>query len=74
MDQVQTWAYQDPLVVYHFAPDAVLGPACSAIVQRIDASELTGFTSTHILPEMAHRMMAIATSRPKLLDGHCETR
>src|SRR5437867_1745059 len=46
-------------LIYHFGPHAVLGPACSQLVQRIDNQELAGFTSTAVLTEVAHRMMTV---------------
>jgi predicted nucleic acid-binding protein len=48
--------------VYHFAPDPLLGSACSELIQRIDNQEIPGFTSTHILTEVAHRLMTIEAS------------
>lgn len=50
------------VLVYHFAPDPVLGPHCAPLVQRIDRGELSGFTSTHVLTETAHRLMSIEAS------------
>ncbi len=45
--------------IYHFAPDPVLGPPCSQLLQRIDNQELAGFTSLHLLAEVAHKLMTI---------------
>ncbi len=50
------------VLVYHFAPDPVFGPHCAPLVQRIDSGELSGFTSTHVLTETAHRLMSIEAS------------
>jgi predicted nucleic acid-binding protein len=50
------------VLVYHFAPDPVFGPHCAPLVQRIDSRELSGFTSTHVLTETAHRLMGIEAS------------
>jgi len=50
------------ILVYHFAPDPVLGPHCTPLIQRVDSEELAGFTSTHVLSETAHRLMAIEAS------------
>jgi predicted nucleic acid-binding protein len=44
-------------LVYHFARDPVFGAACSQLLQRIENGEISGFTSTHILTESAHRLM-----------------
>jgi uncharacterized protein len=46
-------------VVYHFQPHPILGPACTDLVERIEHQQLVGFTSTHILSEMAHRLMTL---------------
>jgi predicted nucleic acid-binding protein len=48
--------------VYHFSPDPKFGPSCSQLIQRIDSQDLHGFTSTHILSEIAHRLMTIEAS------------
>ena len=49
-------------LVYHFQPHPVLGPICTALVKRIELQELTGFTSTHVLGEVAHRLMTMEAS------------
>jgi predicted nucleic acid-binding protein len=48
--------------VYHFAADPALGTACSGLLRRIENGELQGFTSTHVLTELAHRLMTIEAS------------
>src|SRR5271165_2933344 len=45
--------------IYHSAPDPVLGPPCKQLLQRIENQELLGYTSLHLLPEVAHKMMTI---------------
>lgn len=35
------------------------GPACHDLIDRIERQDLLGFTSTHILTEVAHRLMTI---------------
>jgi predicted nucleic acid-binding protein len=45
--------------IYQFAPDPVLGPPCSQLLQRIENQELAGFTSIHLLGEVAHKLMTI---------------
>lgn len=47
------------VLIYHFAPDPVLGPACSNLLNRIRHQEIEGFTATHVLSETAYRLMAI---------------
>jgi len=50
-------------LVYHFVPDPVYGTACSALLIRIKRQELGGYTSTHGLSEVAHRLMTIEAIR-----------
>src|SRR5262249_14141378 len=49
-------------LIYHFTFHARYGAAATDLVKRIERQELTGFTSTHILTEVAHRMMTIEAS------------
>src|SRR5713226_7812868 len=44
-------------LVYHFSPHPQFGPTCNQLVQRIQNRDLLGFTSTHMLTEVAHRLM-----------------
>src|SRR5260370_1331195 len=46
-------------LVYHFQPHPVFGPACTDLVERIEHQELVGYTSTHVVCEMAHRLMTL---------------
>jgi predicted nucleic acid-binding protein len=46
----------------HFEPHAVWGPPCADLLQRIENRELAGFTSTHALSEVSHRLMTIQAS------------
>jgi predicted nucleic acid-binding protein len=46
-------------LVYHFEPHPIHGPACTALVKRIELQEIVGFTSTHVLSEVAHRLMTL---------------
>lgn len=48
--------------VFHFQPHPLFGPACQQLLQRIENQELPGFTSTHVLTEVAHRLMTIEAS------------
>src|SRR5208282_401841 len=50
------------ILTYHFQPHPVWGPACSQLLQRIENRELTGFTSTHVLSDLSHRLMTIEAS------------
>jgi uncharacterized protein len=49
--------------VFHFQPHPVFGPACTELLERVERQELSGFTSTHVLGEVAHRLMAIEASQ-----------
>ena len=51
------------VLVYHFAPDPQLGPACTDLLVRICKQEIIGYTSTHVLSEMAHRLMTLEAMR-----------
>jgi predicted nucleic acid-binding protein len=44
-------------LVYHIIHDPQYGPACSALLMRIEQGDLQGFTSAHVLAEMAHALM-----------------
>jgi predicted nucleic acid-binding protein len=46
-------------LVYYFAPDPALGPACRELLERISRQELQGVTSTHALSDVAHRLMTL---------------
>jgi predicted nucleic acid-binding protein len=48
--------------LYHSSPDPVLGPPCAQLLQRIENQELLGFTSLHLLGEVAHKMMTLEAS------------
>jgi predicted nucleic acid-binding protein len=50
------------VLVYHFQPHPVLGPACSQLIQSIENDQVRGLTSTHVLSEVAHRLMAMEAS------------
>jgi hypothetical protein len=54
-------------LTYQFQPHPVWGPACSQLLQRIENQELEGYTSTHVLGELAHRMMTIFPSWEAML-------
>lgn len=46
-------------LVYHFAADPALGPACRQLLTRIAKKEIQGFASTHVLCDVAHRVMTL---------------
>ena len=49
-------------LVYHFEPHPIHGNACNQLVSRIEQQDLLGYTSTHVLSELAHRLMMIEAS------------
>lgn len=49
-------------LVYHFQPHPVFGQDCTQLLVRIDQQDLRGYTSTHILSELAHRLMMVEAS------------
>jgi predicted nucleic acid-binding protein len=44
-------------LVYHFTRDPQFGQVCSDLLTRIEQGDLQGFTSSHVVSEMAHRLM-----------------
>lgn len=46
-------------LTYHFEPHAIWGPPCIDLLQRIENKELSGFTTSHALSEVSHRLMTI---------------
>lgn len=45
--------------VYHFTRHPQLAGACTLFLERVGRSEVVAFTSTHVLSEVAHRVMTI---------------
>jgi predicted nucleic acid-binding protein len=46
-------------LVYHFASEPTFGAASTELVRRIERGQLRGFISTHVLADMAHRLMTL---------------
>lgn len=44
---------------YHFTNHAKYGPACTRLLERIENQELRGYASSHVLADVAHRLMTI---------------
>jgi predicted nucleic acid-binding protein len=52
------------ILVYYFTPEPGLGPACQRLLERANKlQDLTVCTSTHVLSEMAHRMMLLEAAQ-----------
>jgi predicted nucleic acid-binding protein len=45
--------------VYHFSRHAVLAGPCHDLLDRIYRQQLVGFTSSHVLSDVAHRLMTL---------------
>src|SRR6516162_2930733 len=45
--------------IHHFEPNAAFGPAATDFLERIENQEIHGVTATHIISEVAHRLMTI---------------
>lgn len=45
--------------VYALAPEPTLGPPCFQFLERIRRKEIEGFTSAHVLSDVAHRLMSL---------------
>lgn len=50
------------ILTYHFQPHPRWGPSCTDLLRRIENQELVGFSSTHVLSEVSHRLMTIQAS------------
>jgi predicted nucleic acid-binding protein len=46
-------------VIYHFTAHPQYGIACTRLLERIEHQEIQGFTSAHVLADVAHRLMTI---------------
>lgn len=46
-------------LVYHFSAQPSFGPACRDLLLRTRRREIQGFTSTHVLADVAHRLMTL---------------
>lgn len=49
-------------LIFHFGLHATFGAACNQLLARIEQQDLLGYTSTHVLSEMAHRLMLVEAS------------
>jgi predicted nucleic acid-binding protein len=49
--------------IYYFASDPLFGPACDRLLRRIENREILGFTSAHVLSEVAHRLMTLEANQ-----------
>lgn len=45
--------------LYYFGSHPGFGPACKQLFEGIERQEINGFTSSHVLSDVAHRMMTL---------------
>jgi len=45
--------------VFHFQPHPVFGSSCTDLFNRVELLEFSAYTSTHVLGEVAHRLMTL---------------
>ena len=45
--------------VYNFGPDPSFGPPSRGLLERFEAGDVKGCTSTHVLHDVAHRLMTL---------------
>jgi predicted nucleic acid-binding protein len=45
--------------IYPFTNHAKYGPACTRLLERIERQELHGYASSHVLSDIAHRVMTM---------------
>jgi predicted nucleic acid-binding protein len=50
-------------LIHLFQPHPLLGPFCHQLIQRIDNQDLVGFTSSHVVSEVSHRLMTVEANR-----------
>jgi predicted nucleic acid-binding protein len=50
-------------LIYHCTIDPLFGAACTDLLDRIGRGEIAAFTSTHVLLEVCHRLMALKAAR-----------
>lgn len=51
------------VLVYHLTSHSQLGQSCTDLLRRVEQGILQGFTSTHVMSEVAHRLMLIEASQ-----------
>src|SRR5262249_13157011 len=51
------------ILTYHFEPHARWGAACTQLLQQIENQHFAGYTSSHVIGEVCHRLMTIEAHR-----------
>jgi predicted nucleic acid-binding protein len=47
------------ILTYHFEPHIKFGAACTQLLLRMENQQLVGYTSSHVISEVSHRLMTI---------------
>jgi predicted nucleic acid-binding protein len=50
-------------LIHLFEPHPQWGPLCLQLIRRIDNQDLVGFTTTHVVSEVCHRLMTVEANR-----------
>jgi predicted nucleic acid-binding protein len=45
--------------IYHFTSEPKYGLACTELINRVELQQVHGFTSAHVLTDVAHRLMTL---------------
>jgi predicted nucleic acid-binding protein len=45
--------------IHHFEPNPIFGPASTDMLERIELQEISAVITTHVLSEVAHRLMTL---------------
>ena len=46
-------------LIYHFSPHPIFGPPCKQLLTQIENQTILGYTSTHVVGEVAHALMVV---------------
>lgn len=46
-------------LIYHFTNEPKYGVFCTQLVKRVEQQQLSAFTTTHVLTDVAHRLMTL---------------
>jgi predicted nucleic acid-binding protein len=47
------------ILVFHFDPHPLFGSSCTDLLKRVELQVFSAYTSTHVLGEVAHRLMTL---------------
>jgi len=45
--------------IYHFTNDPKYGVACTQLLKRVKLQQVRGFTTAHVMADLAHRLMTL---------------